>query len=128
MIRRASRASSTRILDRALYAGGRRGGRGGGCGPGSERERVIVSVGQQAELGRAVLEPDGRQVGLAEGHPGDRGGDGQDRHEDRPADAPGVADEDVGQVRPPFAGNATRGPWASRLASYDASEMPVEYR
>jgi hypothetical protein len=35
---------------------------------------VIPRVGQQAELGRAILEPDRRQVGLAEGHPGDREG------------------------------------------------------
>jgi hypothetical protein len=33
---------------------------------------VITRIGQQAELGRADLGPDGRQVGFAEGHPGDR--------------------------------------------------------
>ena len=35
-----------------------RGGRGGGAGPGLRVNEVITSVGQQAELGRAVLEPD----------------------------------------------------------------------
>ena len=35
--------------------------------PGLGVNEVITSVGQQAELGRAVLEPDRRQVGLAEG-------------------------------------------------------------
>src|SRR6266508_3170797 len=44
------------------------------AGPGLSVDEVITSVGQQAELGRAVLEPDRRQVGLAEGHPGDREG------------------------------------------------------
>ena len=44
------------------------------AGPGLSVHEIIASVGQQAELGRAVLEPDRRQVGLAEGHPGDREG------------------------------------------------------
>lgn len=44
------------------------------AGPGLSVNEVITSVGQQAELGRAVLEPDRRHVGLAEGHPGDREG------------------------------------------------------
>ena len=44
------------------------------AGPGLSVNEVVTSVGQQAELGRAVLEPDRRQVGLAEGHPGDREG------------------------------------------------------
>lgn len=35
---------------------------------------VIASGGQQAELGRAVLGPDRRQVGLEDSHPGDREG------------------------------------------------------
>ena len=33
--------------------------------PGLSVNEVISSVGEQAELGRAVLEPDRRQVGLA---------------------------------------------------------------
>jgi hypothetical protein len=44
------------------------------AGPGLSVNEVVTSVGQQAELGRAVLEPDGWQVGLAEGDPGDREG------------------------------------------------------
>jgi hypothetical protein len=44
------------------------------AGPGLSVNEVITSIGQQAELGRAVLEPDRRQVGLTEGHPGDRQG------------------------------------------------------
>ena len=41
------------------------------AGSGLSVNEVVASVGQQAELRRAVLEPDRRQVGLAEGHPGD---------------------------------------------------------
>jgi hypothetical protein len=44
------------------------------AGPRLSVNEVVTSVGQQAELGRAVLEPDRRQVGLAEDHPGDREG------------------------------------------------------
>ena len=44
------------------------------AGPGLSVYEVVPRIGQQAELGRAILEPDGRQVGLAEGHPGDREG------------------------------------------------------
>jgi hypothetical protein len=44
------------------------------AGPGLSVNEVITSVGKQAELSRAVLEPDRRQVGLAEVHPGDREG------------------------------------------------------
>ena len=44
------------------------------AGPGLRVDEVVAGVGQQAELGRAVLEPDRRQVALAKDHPGDREG------------------------------------------------------
>ena len=44
------------------------------AGSGLGVNEVVARVGQQAELGRAVLEPDRRQVRLPQGHSGDREG------------------------------------------------------